>query len=203
MLTCQNISLKRNDTLIFSDISFSLLPGACLIVRGHNGSGKTSLLKVIATLINPSSGSITYSDINIEEVKDEYQYLLNYIGHDDTLSEELTVEENLKIWAHIYSTEIIISAALKHFELEDVIKVKVKKLSKGMKRKVLLCKLLLNHAQVWLLDEPFANLDEQGVERLNSLISTKCSQNGIVIISTNQDLRLKTLLTLNIEDYKP
>ncbi len=202
MLTCQNLCLKTSNRTIFSNLGFSLQDGACLIVSGGNGSGKTSLLKTLATILKPEIGEIFFNNINVREALDEYCYLINFIGHEETLDEELTVLENLSFWAEIYNTGIILPAAVKTFNLMRVIDFPVKKISKGMKRKVLLAKLLLNHGKIWLLDEPLVNLDNLGVETLHNMIAAKCSQGGIVIISTNQETNLKTPLILKIEDYK-
>ena len=202
MLTCNNLSLNRGNKNIFSNLGFSLQNGACLIVKGSNGSGKTSLLKTIATILKPQKGEIFFNEINIESALDEYCYLTEYIGHEEALDEGLTVSENLNFWAEIYNTGLIITAAIRTFALEEVADLPVKKISKGMKRKVILSKLLLSHAKIWLLDEPLVNLDSLGIETLHNIISAKCSQGGIVIISTNQETKLKTPLTLEIEDYK-
>lgn len=202
MFTCENLAVKRNNKLIVSRLGFSLLDGACLIIKGHNGSGKTSVLKTLATIIKPQIGKTYLNSFDIEDVKDEYCYLVEYIGHEETLDEELSIIENLSLWAEIYNTNMIVPAAIRTFGLEEIADSQIKNLSQGTKRKVLFSKLLLSHAHIWLLDEPLVNLDNLGVETLHSIIAAKCSQGGIVIISTNQETKLKTPLILEIEDFK-
>lgn len=116
MLSCINLSLILNNKPIFSDFSISLLPGSIYILKGVNGSGKTSLLKVIAGLIKPNSGEITWNNKLLDE--DQYYKNISYLGHENAVKDSLTVLENLSLWAELKNNTLLLNPAIAHFKLQ-------------------------------------------------------------------------------------
>jgi heme exporter protein A len=202
MLTCQNISVRRNSQLLFANLGFTLFPGSCLFVRGRNGIGKSTLLKVIANLLPKDNGEIFFNAINVKLVLDEFYSLLSYIGKSEILDEEQTVLKNLEFWAALYKQEMNIAAAIHTFSLEPYINTEVFKLSQGFRQRVLLARLLLNNARLWLLDEPLNGLDMEACEIFRNLIKARCMQNGIVVIVTHDaNFRCENSCEINLEDF--
>ena len=187
MLTCSRLSAIRDNKLLFKEIGFTLFNGSCLFIKGENGIGKTTLLKILANLFEKNSGDIFYNGINIKLALKEYLSLISFLDNTSILQKNATIFENLQFWAGIYGTELNISSALRVFSLEKYAETKIHLLSKGIKQKAMLSLLLLHNSTIWLLDEPFNSLDEEGVNILINMINARCMQQGIVIIATNEN----------------
>jgi heme exporter protein A len=202
MFSVDNLSLFRNHKKIFGPIGFSIALGSALILQGKNGSGKTSLLKVLVGISKQSAGKITWSDIDIEDIRDDFNGDLQFLGHKNFLKQELTVEENLRFYAKLSSSEMLVPAALSFFRLEHLAGEKVKKLSAGWQKKVMLSKLICCPATLWFLDEPSESLDQEAKERLCGLIETKIKDGkGLVIISTHDEIFSKLGPVVQMEDF--
>lgn len=202
MLTCQNLSLSNNIGHIFSDLSFSLLPGSLLTIKGKNGSGKTSLLKMILGLIECDTYKISWNKIDIFENILLFRQNICYIGHKNALQENLTVLENLKFWCQLKGEEELIKPAIKYFVLNDILDIKVSLLSAGLKRRVELSKLLLYRTHLWLLDEPETNLDNLSQTLLENVIKIRIKEGGIVLMATHNLKILNVETCLNLEDFR-
>ncbi len=191
-LTLNNISCQRGYNLLFSDVSLTLNAGDILRITGTNGSGKTSLLKILAGLNAQEQGTI---HLDADEVKSEaYRRAVFYLGHLPALSSELTCIENLKFLTALNQSimaEIALINALEKVGLSGYENEICAKLSAGQKRRVALASLVLSEAKVWLLDEPFTALDPQGVKMVESCIEAHCEQGGICLFTTHQDSALK------------
>lgn len=201
MLTIENLSFQRGDKEIFSNLGFSLYVGAALIVCGKNGAGKTTLLKIIAGISKESKGNILWGNENINNFRADFNGDLQYIGHKNFLKPELTVLENLGFYADLHDTKNSVGAAIKFFKLEDKISEKIKNLSAGWQKRVMLAKLLACPATIWILDEPTNNLDEEGKKLLYGLVQTKLDNQGVVIIATHDEMLFKLGAKLDIGDY--
>lgn len=203
MFSIDNLSLFKNHKKIFSSIGFSIELGSALIINGKNGSGKTSLLKILAGISKPSSGKISWSEIDVQDMLDDFQGDLQFIGHKNFLKQDLTVEENLKFYAKLSGSEMLVDAALKFFYLEEFADVKVKKLSAGWQKKVMLSKLICCPATIWILDEPSESLDQEAKERLCGLIETKIKDGkGLVIAATHDEIFSKIGTVMKMEDFE-
>lgn len=206
MLTLDKINYSKNQKKILCNLGFSIGLGTCLAIKGKNGSGKSSLLKIIAGLasLNSSenSGEILWNRENISKIKDEFYSDIQYLGHNNFLKKNLSVFDNLLFYASLKNSEILLPAALRYFLLDEIIDQKVGKLSEGWQKRVMLAKLLCCPATIWLLDEPTVNLDAQGKELLFNLVNTRIKENGIVIIATHDDLFSPISTTINLEDFK-
>ena len=189
MLTCHNIACTRNNRLLFKNLGFTIGAQGLLIISGANGSGKTTLLKIITGIIATNTGTITWNKKKILEDYKYYKSSMIYIGHQNALNHSLTVKTNLEFWAGLFGIKERLMAAVHYFKLDRVLELEYHKLSAGWKRRIALAKLLISDAGLWLLDEPTANLDKECTNLLLNLINIFCEREGIVIMTSNQDMR--------------
>lgn len=184
MLVAKNLTCRRQDRIIFKQLGFCLTGGALLLLKGPNGSGKTSLIKILAGLIPADGGEITWNNetvINNPDFKRE----LMYIGHKSAVKLDSTVEENVSFWGKLYGTETLLPAALKFYDLAKFADVPAGQLSAGWQRRVALARLIVAPCKLWLLDEPTNFLDEEAVMLTASLIESRVTQGGIVIAASH------------------
>lgn len=198
VLSCNDLALKINNKFLFSKFGITLFPGSILHLQGHNGSGKTSLLRMLSGVLKRDSGYITLGGLDILEIKKPYA---NYIGHNNGLKEDLTVLENLTIFAKLHKSELALPSALHYFSLTELIDQKLYNLSAGNKQKVALARLLACHANLWLLDEVSSYLDKQNSELLWNIISTKANNKGIIIITSHSDIPIKNVIKIDMRDF--
>lgn len=201
MLSCINLKLELNNHKIFDDLSFSLLPGSIYILKGINGSGKTSLLKSIAGLIKPDNGEVLWNNQPIEY---EYYYknIISYLAHENAIKTDLSVIDNLMLWADLKNTHLLLYPAMAHFKLTNYADEKCKYLSAGWQKRVALARMVVSNTTLWLLDEPEANLDEEGRECLLKLLQVKISSGGIAIIASHNLEYYAKIPIININDFK-
>jgi heme exporter protein A len=201
MLTVQNLSLFKDDKKIFSDLGFSIGLNSALIIKGRNGCGKSSLLKIIAGIAKPSSGKILWGGEDVENFRADFNGDSQFIGHKNFLEQELTVLENLRFYTKLSDTEIALQSGLSFFGLMNFSDQKVKKLSAGWQKKVMLARLLCCPATVWFLDEPSNNLDKESGRKLLGLLETRIGEGGLVIIATHDEIFFDLGPRLNLEDF--
>jgi len=201
MLTVQNLSLFKDDKKIFSDLGFSIGLNSALIIKGRNGCGKSSLLKIIAGIAKPSSGKILWGGEDVENFRADFNGDSQFIGHKNFLEQELTVLENLRFYTKLSDTEIALQSGLSFFGLMNFSDQKVKKLSAGWQKKVMLARLLCCPAAVWFLDEPSNNLDKDSSRKLLGLLETRIGEGGLVIIATHDEIFFDLGPRLNLEDF--
>ena len=201
MLTVNNLSFFKDDKKIFSNLGFSLGVGSALIINGRNGCGKSSLLKIIAGISKAKQGEILWGGNNIENFRDDFNGDSQFLGHKNFLKPELTVVENLKFYAKLSDTKAALSSALSFFQLTNLADEKVRTLSAGWQKRVMLAKLLCCPATVWILDEPSNNLDKAGREMLHGLIKTRIKEDGLVIMVTHDEMFFDLGPRLNLEDF--
>lgn len=178
MLTFKDVACKRGGRVIFSKLDLFLSKGELICLRGANGSGKTSLLKIAAGLLIPSQGSVTQ---NSPEP-------ILYLGHRPGVQKHLTVYENLAFYAKLYNNELLFDVAIHYFGLGEILDMPCAKLSAGWQQRVGLSRLVLAPTSLWLLDEPFTHLDTEGKELLQNLLQAREGQGGATMLSTHQDL---------------
>ncbi len=185
MITLDNISAYVNDEPITMPISISVLPGAVLCINGKNGVGKSTLLKTIAGLRNYRAGAITVNNFSILEHYEEYRTKICYIGNELGLDQTLSVIENIMFWARIYGSELLLKAAIHTMRLEAHLEKNVYELSSGLQRRVQYTRLLLKIADIWLLDEPFTHMDNDGIETICNLILARAKNMGTIIMASH------------------
>lgn len=193
MLSATALSCIRGERRLFSGLDFSVGPGEWLHVQGENGAGKTSLLRILASLSSPAEGEIRWCGEPIASLAEDYRRELLFLGHHGAVKEELTPFENLMLAARLDGTELNEAATLKalaRFGLRGREDLAVRFLSAGQKRRVLLARLAVRKATLWILDEPFTALDVKAVEMLSGLIVEHVTQGGIAILTSHQTIPL-------------
>lgn len=201
MLTLNQINLSINGNDVFSDISMTFLPTSITYLTGPNGSGKTSLLRMLAGIQKPSSGKITFGKEAIAQKNMPRPYCV-YIGHQAGIKPELSVIDNIINWSRFYNSPETVSAALHFFNLTEYANHKCYELSAGNRQKVVLTRLLACNSRLWLLDEVDQNLDKQNQDLLDRLIISKADNGGIVIMTTHETPRIKSAKIMSMVDYE-
>jgi heme exporter protein A len=192
-LHCTNLACQRNGRRIFQNLSLRVDAQQLLELRGPNGVGKSSLLRVIAGLVPKTEGTVAWQD------QPEVSPHCHYIGHLDGLKSALTVAENLQFWASMLGGRDI-SSALKAFALDGLADQPVQLLSAGQKRRTALAKLICAKRPIWLLDEPATALDQQSRRHLNVLMQTHLNEGGLILMATHEDVGLTPHMTLTMGD---
>ncbi|MAZ03161.1 MAG: heme ABC transporter ATP-binding protein CcmA [Sneathiella sp.] len=193
-----NLACQRADQIIFDNVSFSLAPGEAIWVRGRNGAGKSSLLRICARLLKPLEGSISWQGENILDDPENYVGAYQYLGHQDALKSAMTVEENIKFWADFHG-EADVSSALAEFDLIPLRNVSADILSQGQKKRVNLARLAASPASLWILDEPLSALDRHYISQFRTRLSRHLATGGMAIYATHQDLELNDSRSLELD----
>lgn len=192
VLTAKNLSCSRDERLLFSGLNFELLQGQLLLLEGSNGSGKTSLLRILCGFRDADEGELFWRGEAIDD--SDYFSEMAYVGHLDGSKRELSVAENLRFALAINSPgHYSIDQALQKVRLSGFDDNPVQTLSAGQKRRLSLARLLITHNHLWILDEPFTSLDKGGVELIENLMIDHTKQGGMVILTSHQDLSLEHL----------
>lgn len=193
MLQVSGLFCERGDRQLLDGLSFSLKPGRLLHVRGANGAGKTSLLRIIAGLLLPTAGEVLWHGKPTKQQRETYHSELLYLGHLDGVKGDLSSIENLRIDNELLganASEADMVAALEKIGLRGFEDVYTKQLSQGQHRRVGLCRLLMSRAKLWVLDEPFNALDVKAVAFLVALIEAHLERGGMALLTTHQDVPL-------------
>jgi len=199
-LEVSGLECIRQDIILFQDVSFKLHSGDLLQIDGVNGSGKSSLLRLIAGLMQPSAGEISWQGNEISSCRYEYQQEISYIGHLNGVKDALTAMENLRVMVALAGSkpELPLSKALDQIELAGMESIPLSRMSAGQKRRVALARLFITKAAIWLLDEPFTSLDASGKLVIERLIAEHCARGGIIIFSTHQPMEIKDCSIMHI-----
>lgn len=200
MLSLNSVSICYDKLCLINDLSVSFLPTAIVYLCGKNGSGKSSLLQTIAGIKKPSKGSITFGKNNtpIEFLPKPY---CSYLGHNNAVKAELTVEENISFWAKFYDSAEMIAPAIFYFGLESLSSKRCFELSAGQRQKVALARLMACQSPLWLLDEVETNLDSENTSLFNQLVISKADSGGIIILATHHEQKIKSAISINIDEY--
>ena len=203
-MTLQGIDLSciRDDRVLFDGLNFQLQAGQILLLEGKNGSGKTSLLRILCGFREPDAGEVQWSN---EAINDSSYYAdMAYVGHLDGVKKELTVLENLKVCLALgISGQYSIAEALSKVHLQGYDDVLVQALSAGQKRRLSLARLLITHNILWILDEPFTSLDKQGIALIESLMLEHCANGGMIVLTSHHEITLHddvNVLRINLSD---
>ncbi|MGN7294966.1 heme ABC exporter ATP-binding protein CcmA [Rhizobium sp. SAFR-030] len=191
-LTAEDLSARRGEDLLFSNISFSLVDGDALLLTGRNGSGKSTLLRVVAGLLPASGGRVLWNDPDASEPM-RVSEACHYLGHRNAMKPELTVAENLSFWKSFFTGSesgrgLAVERAASAVELDTILHLPFGYLSAGQQRRMAFAKLLVAHRPVWLLDEPTAALDTLAEALFARLIRDHLADGGIVLAATHQPL---------------
>ena len=186
-----NLTCVRTDICVFEKLNFSLTDGQILFLHGPNGSGKSSLLRMMAGLLQPITGSMHWNGESISKSSDEFREEIIYVGHQNPVKRNLTVEENLLFWVKLigeHREKESVDKALSIFELYHLRSTPSRFLSAGQTRRLYLARLVASKASVWLLDEPFNSLDQSSINVLQSIIDSHIKDGGAAIMATHDKI---------------
>ncbi len=195
MIEAEALAAFRGERLVFRDLSFRLRPGAALTLVGPNGAGKSTLLRLLAGLIRPAAGTLSWD--GEEALADRVQHAgrLAYLGHQDAVKPGLTAAENLAFFARGGD----VGVALEALGLDALGSLPARMLSAGQRRRLALCRLALaKDVPLWLLDEPTLGLDDAALGRLGTLLAAHRARGGMVIAATHLALPLDHAETLRL-----
>jgi len=182
MLTARNVYLERFFQPVFEPVSLEVGAGELLLVTGANGSGKTTLIRILAGVLGPSGGDI------------EKTASLAYVGHSLAVKSDLSVHENLAFMqTFLGRDDVDLEAAIVRLGLRGQRDQLARTLSAGQRKRCALGRLLLSPAELWLLDEPYSNLDHEGMAMVDSLLEEHVGRGGACIMSTHGSLRPEAL----------
>ena len=201
MLEARALTCVRGEKQLFSQLDLGVSAGECLHVRGENGVGKTSLLRLLTGLSKPESGEVLWNGSLISKDTSYYHRELLFLGHRDALKEDLTALENLQLYAALDDIPLADDkalAALWRFGLRGREYLPVNCLSAGQKRRVLMARMLTRQARLWILDEPFNALDLHAIQALQELIAEHLEQGGLVILTSHQEVSLPHVKVLDL-----
>ena len=189
MLTASDLTLFRGDRCLFEGLSFALNPGELLLLRGSNGSGKTSLLRAIAGLLELEAGTVSWNDVDVHKERHGFLNSLVWMAHRVGFNGDLTLVENLRFEAMLRpQSSIEFEEVLTRLHLNRLKRLPMRSLSAGQQRRVALARMLMSDTELWMMDEPVANLDDQGRALAIELVSQHLASSGMVIMSAHQEV---------------
>jgi heme exporter protein A len=191
LLSGTDLSLLRGERCLFQGLNFALDAGELVLVRGANGSGKTSLLRAIAGLIGFESGHICWQGNRTDRDRQSFNAEVVWMAHRVGFKSDLTLIENLRFEAGLRSTTLSgIDNVLSRLDLSRLTGLPLRSLSAGQQRRVSLARMLLSDGRLWLMDEPFANLDADGQSLVIELVSEHLAGEGACVMAAHQDVEL-------------
>lgn len=209
LLQTAGLAGQRGERALFEGLNLQLAPGSVTWLRGRNGRGKTSLLRLLAGLSTPMAGSLHIAGRTLREGGPGWRRHWVYIGHQNALKDDLSASEALAFLAKLHGAPhgvAEVEAALRRLGIFNRRHAPVRTLSQGQRRRVALARLVLQRAcPLWLLDEPFDALDTEGIAALNGLIAEHAAAGGCVLLTSHQPLTLTDPLptVLDLEDHAP
>jgi heme exporter protein A len=191
-LEARELSCVRDDRTLFENLSFRLGSGQILLLEGRNGSGKTSLLRLLCGMRQPDAGQIHWDGEDIYSLGAEYHAHVSYVGHKDGVKQDLTAYENLKVARGLGAPnpDIGIEEALDQVELWGFDDIPARNLSAGQQRRLALARLLITRANLWILDEPFTSLDTHGISIVQTLFANHVAGNGMLAVTSHHKITL-------------
>ncbi len=193
MLEVSNLECVRGERSLFAGVSFRLDAGEMLSLQGGNGSGKTSLLRILCGLAQPAAGEIRWRGEPTGALGEDFRRELCYLGHHNAIKEELTPLENLLAAAHLADEDLDEGAALDALELVGLAgreELACRYLSQGQKRRVALARLVNERRPLWVLDEPYVALDAAAIELVAGLIGAHLQRGGLAVLTTHQPVNI-------------
>lgn len=185
LLEARALSFQRQDEPVFAPLDFRLHTGELALIEGDNGSGKTTLMRILAGLLHVGDGELRWRGEPLQ--RDQCAGEILFLGHQLGLKADLSPRENLQIAAGLNGSregmsaaEVLIEIGLGGYEDEPV-----RRLSAGQKKRAALARLLLLPATLWLLDEPYANLDRTGIALVNQLLEMHTARGGAVMVTSH------------------
>jgi heme exporter protein A len=191
-LCIEKVHVWRGDRHVLQGVSAQIQPRELLHISGPNGTGKTTLLRVVSGLLRPEQGSVSWLGQSIASNRPDYQAALAYAAHEPALKGDLTALENLRFSVGLKrrATADELRAALTRTGVAACADLPARVLSAGQRRRVSLARVLAMQASVWLLDEPYANLDAAGSELVSELLQAHVAAGGLALVVAHRELAL-------------
>ena len=191
LLETRNLSCERNDRCLFAGLDIALQAGQMLLVEGANGSGKTSLLRILTGLRLADEGEVLWRGSSIADIAGDYYEQVNYVGHHDGVKRDLTCLENLRLaQAMGIPSDLDLDAVLTRVNLFEYGDSEARNLSAGQKRRLALARLLATESTLWVLDEPFTSLDVASMQSFESIFEQHLAGQGIIVMTSHHQLNL-------------
>ena len=191
-LEAEGLLCIRDDRILFENLDFRLTGGQVLLLEGHNGSGKTSLLRILCGIRMSDSGSVRWNGEAIEELGADYYRWMIYVGHLDGIKLDLTVLENLEVARSLgQASDLPLSAALVQVDLAGYEDLAGQSLSAGQRRRLALARLLVTVNRLWILDEPFTALDQRGIALFERLMIRHAQNGGMIVLTSHHSVSLE------------
>jgi heme exporter protein A len=201
-LIAEGLVCRRGGRLVFAGLDCRLPAGGALVLTGANGSGKSSLLRLLATLLEPAGGGLSWGGAAVGRDATRYRAALHYVGHLDATKPALTAREMLEFWAALRGAAApAIEAALAAVGIETSADWPCRWLSAGQRRRLALARLIVAPAPIWLLDEPTAALDADGEARLVAAIAVHRAAGGRVALATHQPVAIPDADQISLDDF--
>jgi heme exporter protein A len=202
VLAAAELACRRGDRVLFKGLNFALLPGQILWLRGNNGRGKTSLLRLIAGLSPPEAGVLRWGAHTLREAGPAYRSQLLYLAHANALKDDLSVVEALAFLAALHGQSAdrpALLAALTQLGMASRCDAPVRTLSQGQRRRVALARLAIEpHKTLWVLDEPYDALDGAGCACVDALLSAHAARGGSVVLTSHLPLAITSPLPVQL-----
>jgi len=195
-LSGDNLTLIRGERCLFEDLSFALDSGELLILEGRNGCGKTSLMRAIAGMLMLESGQICWDEKPVEKHRQEFHGSLVWLAHRTGLKGDLTLVENLAFERTLRAqSERDAEEVYERLGIARLKKLILRSLSAGQQRRVALARMLLADVPLWLMDEPFTNLDREGRKLVMELVEEHLADGGMCVMAAHQDVEINAPVT--------
>ena len=196
MIEVTQIRKSYGKKKVLSDITFQVKPGECVAIAGKNGCGKSTLMQIMAGILKPDGGELCYFGKKAAYKSSTFRRFCGYVPQENPLMEELTVQDNLKLWggSHNANTKELVA----QFQLEDLLQTEVSKLSGGMKQRVAIARALANSPEVLLMDEPFSALDPQTKADMQLLMRQIWQEEKPTVIFVTHDIEEAVFLSSKI-----
>jgi heme exporter protein A len=202
VLSASALACRRGERLVFSGLDFSLAAGSALLVAGANGSGKSSLLRLLAGLLTPFAGAIAWNGEPVARDPHAHRRRVAYLGHADAVKASLSVGEDIRFWTALDGNRDTGDAALAAMGLASLVQLPCRHLSAGQKRRLALARVLARvHAPLWILDEPTNGLDAEARRRLARALAAHRDGGGLVVAASHEDLALPGAAVLDMGPF--
>ena len=201
LLQIRNLACIRDGRVLFKHLNLSLHAGQMLLVEGRNGSGKTSLLRLLTGLQLADAGDVLWAGESIGRLADDYYEQISYVGHHDGVKRELTCLENLRLIQVMGKpVDCSLDDALERVNLYHDADTRVSQLSAGQKRRLALARLLVVESKLWILDEPFTSLDKNSMNSFATLFTEHLQMRGMIVMTSHHpvDMPDSNLQRLNL-----